>query len=169
MQLQVSSAIPPDLRAAILDLRTLYGAEPLPLGFGFGDLISARLLVTEASVDEDKETGRVSGRLVVEVEVADDMLNSLGNVHGGCSALLVDIGSTLCIMACYRGPHISQSLNIVYHSPAALGDKLRIVSTTIAIGTRVISARTEIWNATRKRLTASAVHVKMRPSAPPKL
>jgi len=59
------------------------------------------------------------------------------------------------------------------------GDKLRIVSTTLTLGSRALSARCEvrfllalwlhqliylaskIWNVTRHRLMASAVHIKM--------
>ena len=65
------------------------------------------------------------------------------------------------------------------------GDHLRIVSTSISLGTRALSARcevgrnlpsiikyskvlvafTQIWNETRHRLVASGVHIKMEPNA----
>ena len=62
-----------------------------------------------------------------------------------------------------RGITVSQSLNVVYHSPAVLyaphisydlfnyllirfyrGDKIRLVNTTMAIGARAESVRTEV-------------------------
>ncbi|KAF7307700.1 Acyl-coenzyme A thioesterase 13 [Mycena kentingensis (nom. inval.)] len=162
--MHLSPSIAPNIRDAVSNFRGLYGADPIPSGSGFGDAIFARLLVTEASVSQDTDSGRVSGRLVAEIDVEHDMLNGMGNVQGGCTSTLIDIGSTLCFMAAYNGTHVSQSLNVVYHSPATLGDKLRIISTTLSIGTRVITARTEIWNATRHRLAASGVHIKMTPT-----
>ncbi|KAJ7839312.1 hypothetical protein B0H13DRAFT_1454238, partial [Mycena leptocephala] len=49
------------------------------------------------------------------------------------------------------------------HSPATVGETLRIVNTTMTVGARALSARTEIWNATKHRLVASGVHIKMKP------
>ena len=72
------------------------------------------------------------------------MLNGGGFIHGGCSAFLVDLydsqstpslslgsndvarTSTLCLMSlgmATKGkviPGVSQTLNLVYHSPAAM-------------------------------------------------
>jgi acyl-coenzyme A thioesterase 13 len=85
---------------------------------------------------------------------------------------LVDICSTLTLMIFGKAAggsgnsSVSQSLSMVYHSPAGLGDKLKIISYTLTIGARAESARTEIWNATHHRLVASGVHIKMSASAP---
>ncbi|PPQ81653.1 hypothetical protein CVT24_002831 [Panaeolus cyanescens] len=46
------------------------------------------------------------------------------------------------------------------------GDRIRLVNTTLTIGNRAESVRTEIWNTTHQRLVASGVHIKMVPSAP---
>ncbi|KAK7055179.1 4HBT domain-containing protein [Favolaschia claudopus] len=133
---------------------------------GFGDSILRDLVVTHASVDNKaEESSKQEGRVVCEIVVTEDMLNGGGNIHGGCSAFLIDVCSTLCLLA--FKPEIitvSQSLNIVYHSPATLGEKLRIVNTTMTVGARAMSARTEIWNATKRRLVASGIHIKMQPS-----
>jgi len=59
---------------------------------------------------------------------------------------------------------VSQALNVVFHSPAAIGDKLRIVNTTITVGGRAMSARCEIWNETHHRQVATGLHIKMLPS-----
>ncbi|KAJ7938176.1 HotDog domain-containing protein, partial [Mycena leptocephala] len=125
---------------------------------------------------KSEESLKKEARLVCEIVVTEDCLNGAGNIHGGCSAFLIDMWvifksyevqcSSMCFMAFQRGMHVSQSLNIVYHSPATLGEKLRIVNNTMTVGSRVMSARTEIWNATQHRLVASGVHVKMRPSGP---
>ncbi|KAJ7682938.1 HotDog domain-containing protein [Mycena rosella] len=133
----------------------------------FGDDITARMVVTHASVqDKADEPHKKEGRVVCELVVTEDMLNGGGSVHGGCSAFLIDMCSTLSLIIFSHVPSVSQSLNIVYHSPAGLGEKLRIVNTTMTVGARAMSARTEIWNDTHHRLVASGVHIKMQPSAP---
>ncbi|KAJ6476206.1 HotDog domain-containing protein [Mycena sanguinolenta] len=158
-----------DFKNALTDLSHVFG-KPMNLNDRskeFGESIDQQLLVTQASVQsKSEEPTKKEGRLVCEIVVTDDMLNFLGNVHGGCSAFLIDICSSMCLMVHQRGMHVSQSLDIVYHSPAMLGETLRIISNTITLGARVMSARTEIWNATKHRLVASGVHVKMQPSRP---
>ncbi|KAJ7290642.1 HotDog domain-containing protein [Mycena rebaudengoi] len=136
----------------------------------FGDSIIQGLVVTHASVEKKAdEPLKTEGKVICELVVTEDMLNGGGNVHGGCSAYLIDMCSTLVLMACGQYVHVSQSLNIVYHSPATLGEKLRIINTTMTIGRRTMTTRTEIWNATKHRLVASGVHIKMAPSPSPKL
>ncbi|KAF8967449.1 HotDog domain-containing protein [Flammula alnicola] len=139
----------------------------------FGESIQRRMKVTEISINKKAEEERkLEARLVIELDVAEDMLNGGGNIHGGCSAFLVDLCSSLALMALSMAttgdlyPSVSQSLNIVYHSPAQLGDKLRVVNTTLTLGARAHSARTEIWNETHHRLVVSGTHVKMMPSMP---
>ncbi|TFK44002.1 hypothetical protein BDQ12DRAFT_731952 [Crucibulum laeve] len=139
----------------------------------FGESIQNRLVVTEISVDKkEAEPKKLEGKVVLEIDVVEDMLNGGGNIHGGCSAFLIDLCSTLCMAALSLtttgnlNANVSQSLNIVYHSPAGLGDKLRLINTTLTLGARAHSARTEIWNATHHRLVASGVHIKMNPSTP---
>ncbi|KAK0491594.1 hypothetical protein IW261DRAFT_1438465 [Armillaria novae-zelandiae] len=97
------------------------------------------------------------------------MVNGAMTIHGGCSAYLVDICSTLAIIVYTLSSGrpvntVSQSINMTYHSPAGLGEELRIVSTTMTIGSKTLIARTEIWSDTTKRLVASGVHSKMEPS-----
>lgn len=54
------------------------------------------------------------------------MLNGGASIHGGCSALLIDVCSTLALTALqfettgelFIG--VSQTISIMYHSPASL-------------------------------------------------
>lgn len=140
---------------------------------GFETEFASRLQLTEVSLlSKAEEPEKFEGRVVLQVIVDEEMLNVVKHMHGGCSAMMIDICSTMPIyvLGASTSGHgvfgVSQSLNIVYHSPALWGDKLRIVSTTLAIGSRALSSRCEIWNVTRHRLVASAVHIKMVPSEP---
>ncbi|EPQ58891.1 hypothetical protein GLOTRDRAFT_54445 [Gloeophyllum trabeum ATCC 11539] len=138
----------------------------------FADSVGKRLKLTEVSINpKADEPGKTECKVVCEITVSSDMLNGLGSLHGGCSAYLIDDCSSLPLAAYSLvtggtgSPGVSQSLNVVYHAPALLGDKLRIVSTTIAVGSRIMSARCEIWNDTHHRLVSSGVHIKMEPSS----
>jgi len=149
--------------------RTLDGVK----GPIFGESITKRVVVTEVSVEKKaEEPMKLEGRVVCELTVEDDMVNGGGNIHGGCSAFLIDMCSTMALLALgmtntgeIQGS-VSQSLNVVYHSPAGVGDRLRLVNTTMTLGSRAQSARTEIWNVTHHRLVSSGVHIKMQPSPP---
>ncbi|KAF8165886.1 HotDog domain-containing protein, partial [Crassisporium funariophilum] len=137
----------------------------------FGESITQRIQVTEISVNKKpEEDKKLEGRVVMELDVEEDMLNGGGNIHGGCSAFLVDVCSSVALAALnletsgHLNLSVSQSLNIVYHSPAQMGDRLRLVNTTLTLGARAHSARTEIWNVTHHRLVVSGTHIKMAPS-----
>ncbi|KAJ3501718.1 hypothetical protein NLJ89_g9215 [Agrocybe chaxingu] len=139
----------------------------------FGKAIEKRMVITEISIlEKADEPNKLEGRAVLEIVVEQDMVNGGGNIHGGCSAFLIDMASSFALSALNMHrtgnvvPSVSQALNVVYHSPAAIGEKLRLVNTTLTIGARTESVRTEIWNVTHHRLVASGVHIKMMPSQP---
>ncbi|KAJ4479364.1 HotDog domain-containing protein [Lentinula aciculospora] len=137
----------------------------------FAASVITRLNLAEVSIKSNAiEPHRKEGLVVYTIVVEEDMVNGGGNIHGGCSAFLVDVCSTACIMALkiqqgVSALDVSQSLNIVYHAPAAIGEILRIVNTTMTVGRRVASARTEIWSENHHRLVATGVHIKMEPSS----
>ncbi|KAJ7496791.1 hypothetical protein FB451DRAFT_1335185 [Mycena latifolia] len=143
-----------EMKEVLSDLVRVYGKRPSDEP-SFGDSIVAGMVVTHASVqNKADEPRKKEGRVVCELIVTED---GGGN---GCSAFLIDHCSTLALLSISNMPNVSQSLNIVYHSPAGLGDKLRIINTTITVGARAMS----IWNDTYHRLVASGVHIKMQPS-----
>jgi len=137
----------------------------------FASTIMDSMIVTDVSIGSmSEEPARAEGKVVMKLVVNDDMLNLANTVHGGCIAYLVDFCSSLALLALGaaqtgdRALSVSQALNIVFHSPAALGETLRIVNMSVSTGVRAATARTEIWNDTHHRLVASGVHIKMQPS-----
>ncbi|KZP21594.1 Thioesterase/thiol ester dehydrase-isomerase [Athelia psychrophila] len=142
-------------------------------GHGFALSTGRALKLREISfVPKAEEPSRMEGRVVFEIIVDRDMANGMGSMHGGCTAYLIDVCTTLALNAYKMSttfeslPSVSQSLNVVYHSPAMIGDTLRIVNKTITVGARTMTAHCEIWNETHKRQVATGQHIKMQPSAP---
>ncbi|KAI3611631.1 hypothetical protein WG66_007684 [Moniliophthora roreri] len=134
----------------------------------FSASVIPKLALSEVSINKmAEEPMREEGRVVFHLTVDEEMLNFAGGIHGGyfvSSLALIALrtkmtGSTNLIS-------LSQALSLVFHSPAPLGDRLRVVSTTMTAGARASSAKTEIWSDTKHRLVASGVHIKMDPSPP---
>ncbi|VDB99549.1 unnamed protein product [Peniophora sp. CBMAI 1063] len=133
---------------------------------GFALPVATRIQVTDIAIEEKKGApGKTETTLVCELDVREDMVNAGGNLHGGASAFLVDVCSSLALAAAGKLNSVSQALNVVYHAPAPLDNHLRIMNWTITVGSRVMSTRTEIWDATAGRLVATGIHIKMEPSA----
>ncbi|TDL18590.1 hypothetical protein BD410DRAFT_793126 [Rickenella mellea] len=156
-----------DLKGHVLAMQRLFMGD----GTAFGDSIGRRVKVAEVSVRKKAdEPEKLEGRVVCEIIVTKDMVNGGGNIHGACSAYLVDLCSLLPLCALSLATSgsgsggVSQAINMLYHSPARIGDHLRMISTTLTIGTRISSSRCEIWNVNHHRLVASGVQVKMEPS-----
>ncbi|TCD64792.1 hypothetical protein EIP91_003629 [Steccherinum ochraceum] len=136
----------------------------------YGNTILRNLKVTEMSLlQKEEELGKLEAKMVFETRVDDSMLNDTESMHGGCTAFLVDFCSSITlslILAHFHRPpsQVSQTLSIVYHAPANKGVKVRIVNRTITMGKRIMSARTEVYDAEHSRLVATGVHTKMAPS-----
>ncbi|KAJ3814911.1 hypothetical protein F5876DRAFT_31879 [Lentinula aff. lateritia] len=156
----------------LVDRRKLFTATGLApdLEATFGDPVVAALKLSEISIYQNAmESSSLEAKVTCKTRITQDMVNGGGNIHGGCCAFLIDVCSSGSIMALKISQgvasfDVSQSLNVVYHAPATIGENLRIVNTTMTVGRRVASARTEIWSETHHRLVASGVHIKMEPS-----
>jgi acyl-coenzyme A thioesterase 13 len=154
-------------------MQTFMATDPSGNVIGFAPTVVERLEIIEVSVHPKRDEPRKKeAYVVIELDALEDTLNGGANVHGGCHAFLIDVCSSLALAAYSLEAQgmfsttVSQSLNVVYHAPAPGGVRLRIVNTTMAVGARTASVRTEIWDITHKRLVSSGVHVKMNPSAP---
>lgn len=138
-------------------------------GNAFGCEIGKRMRLVETNVLKSPEKGGpLRGRTVCEIQVEKDMCNIYGVLHGGCAAYMIDSCSSSSLVALgvvkgldYSG--MSQALNIIWHGPAPEGTKLKIVSTSVVVGGRVMTARCEIWDKDQGRVLVSAVHSKVNP------
>ncbi|KAI3615680.1 d-alanine-d-alanine ligase [Moniliophthora roreri] len=125
-------------------------------GTGYSHEIAKQMVVTEISILENPEDPRSKdiGRVVCELVVSNDMINRNRSLHGGCTSYLIDVCTSMALhaLAMARGGttnHVSQSLNVYFHSPAMVGDKIRVVNTTITMGARALSAKTEARSRTQ--------------------
>ncbi|KAJ8087225.1 hypothetical protein PM082_006055 [Marasmius tenuissimus] len=128
----------------------------------FGFSIGERLRLIEANVfAKDGEASQ--GKTVFEITIDKDMCNSFGTLHGACATYFVGpctmsamgmLGAALGI----DGTGVSQSVNINWHQPAAVGTILHIVSTSVFITGRIRTSQCEIWDKDQRTLYASAVH-----------
>ncbi|KAI0690931.1 hypothetical protein C8T65DRAFT_671071 [Cerioporus squamosus] len=137
----------------------------------FAKPTGSRLELCEVSAYERPEDGKMHAEVVFEIDMAEDMLNSAKHMHGGCAMFMIDVCSSIALVALSialnkRAYLVSQSLTTVWHSPAMLGARLRITNKTTAFGARTVSARTEIWDLTNRRLVATGIHSQMPPSQP---
>ncbi|TFK46949.1 hypothetical protein OE88DRAFT_841592 [Heliocybe sulcata] len=143
-------------------------------GHVFANFVGQRFDIEEMSIHE-KGPGK-EGRAVVEITVEKDMTNPYGTLHGACAAYLVDLCTSVPLVALgiatgIDGSGMSQSMDIIYHSAAPVGCRLRIEATTLTIGGRIMAARCEMLNKKNGKLLISATHTKINPygSSNPKI
>jgi len=136
----------------------------------FGHQVGKAVKFVEVNVDRRMERGdRLESTTVAEVLVTKQMLNGAGMLHGGCLAYLIDncCSSPLVVLGLLRsvnGVGVTQALNVLFHSPASLGTCLRIISTSITLGGRIMTSRCEIVDKDSGRIIASAFLNKMQPA-----
>ncbi|TFK31518.1 HotDog domain-containing protein [Crucibulum laeve] len=135
----------------------------------FGHKVGRAVKFVEVNVNRKLERqGRLEATTIAELEVTKHMLNGAGMLHGGCVAYLIDncCSTPLVVLGLLQnvnGVGVTQSMNVLFHSPAPLGTCLRIISTSISLGGRVMSSRCEILDSDSGRIIASAFLNKMQP------
>ncbi|KAK0205167.1 HotDog domain-containing protein [Desarmillaria ectypa] len=110
--------------------------------------------------------GRLEATTIAEVIVSKNMLNGAGMLHGGCITYLID-NTPLVVLGLVQGVNgvgVTQGMNVLFHSPASLGARIRIISTSVSLGGRVMTSRCEIINKDTGRIIASAFLNKMQPN-----
>ncbi|KAF9035365.1 hypothetical protein BDZ89DRAFT_488586 [Hymenopellis radicata] len=130
----------------------------------YGAQVGRRLRLVEMNIwGKDAKGAAAQGQTVFEIDVLPDMCNVYGTLHGACAAYIVDpcsVSSLVVLGAAIGadGTGISQSLNMIWHQPAKMGTKLRVLSNSVYIHGRIRTARCEIWDREKDKLYVSAVH-----------
>ncbi|KAG1752073.1 HotDog domain-containing protein [Suillus lakei] len=164
---QIQGNVSPYVKQLILNTFIAYGAGDEHC---FGHSVAKAVKFVDISAHESHEKqGRMEATTVAEILVSKSMLNGAGMLHGGCLAFLIDNCCSTPLVALgliqnINGVGVTQSMNIMFHSPAPVGSCLRIISTSIAMGGRIMSARCEVINKKTGGVVASAYLNKMQPT-----
>ncbi|CBQ67542.1 conserved hypothetical protein [Sporisorium reilianum SRZ2] len=115
----------------------------------------ARLtMTTSGSATADTPIRRaLNSRLVVRMRVTDKMDNTLGNMHGGCAATLVDNISSMPIFYHTSGVYgqpwsflgVSQNITVLYLNACPLGSVIEMEVYTEQIGKNIAVIKAEFW------------------------
>jgi len=121
-----------------------------------------------AELNVEKVGDRWDAVAIAEVTVSEGMLNGAGVVHGGVMCFIIDNCASLPLVALgvvrkTNGVGVSQSLNVLFHAPATQGLCIRVESTAVTLGARVMSSRCQVTDKASGRVIATAVLSKMQP------
>ncbi|XP_067012900.2 acyl-coenzyme A thioesterase 13 [Anabrus simplex] len=124
-----------------------------------------KLFVEGGGFDRVMEKMRIvsagEGRCVAEMMVDKEHQNKGGTLHGGMTATLVDIVSTLALMTKDRGvPGVSVNMNITYLKSAKQGDEIVINANTLKTGKNLAFLEVEITNKATGNIIATGSHTK---------
>ncbi|KAF8165862.1 hypothetical protein B0H34DRAFT_254120 [Crassisporium funariophilum] len=119
----------------------------------YGAAVGQRLKFLEINIWGEGRSA--CGESIFEIMVGEDMCNVFGTLHGACAAYIVDPCSvsslvTLGTFLGIDGTGVSQSMNLIWHSPVRMGTKLRVVATSMSMKGRVRSARCEVSEVSRR-------------------
>lgn len=115
----------------------------------------ARLTMrTSGSATQDTPVRKdVHARLTVRMRVTDKMDNSLGNMHGGCAATLVDNITSMVIFYHTSGVYgqpwsflgVSQNINVLYLNACPLGSVIEMDVYSAQVGKNIALLTAEFW------------------------
>jgi len=99
------------------------------------------------------------------LNVLPEMTNSMNNLHGGCSATLVDI-LTSCVLVTVGKPGVfsyggvTRGLRLTYLSPIPVGTEMRLICEVVQMGRRMSLIKAEIFRVIDGVLCVVAEHEK---------
>lgn len=103
----------------------------------------------------------VPGKMVCEMQVGEEHTNRMGTLHGGMTATLVDVISTMAIMNSDRGvPGVSVDMNITYLNAAKVGEDVLITAQVLKQGKSLAFATVDLTSKATGKLLAQGRHTK---------
>ncbi|XP_040823626.1 acyl-coenzyme A thioesterase 13 [Ochotona curzoniae] len=101
------------------------------------------------------------GKVVCEMKVEEQHTNKLGTLHGGLTATLVDVISTVALICSERGlPGVSVDMNITYMAPAKIGEDILISAHILKQGRTLAFASVDLTSKATGKLIAQGRHTK---------
>lgn len=107
------------------------------------------------------------GKVVCEMKVEEQHTNKMGTLHGGMTATLVDVISSLALLCTERGTGgVSVDMNITYISPAKMGEDILITAHVLKEGRSLSFASVDLTNKATGKLIAQGRHTKHMGNTP---
>lgn len=102
------------------------------------------------------------GKCVAELKVEEEHQNTGGTLHGGMTATMVDIVSTLALMTNEKNPSpgVSVDLHVSYLKAAKLGEEILVEASTVKAGRNLAFLHVDIKNKATGDLIATGSHTK---------
>ncbi|CAJ0932177.1 unnamed protein product, partial [Mesorhabditis belari] len=108
-------------------------------------------------------TAEPTGKVRVEFDVAKEMTNPFGTLHGGYTATLIDIVTTTALIAAERPPGVSVDLHISYLSAAKIGETVVMDAEVIRAGQSTAFTKASLFIKGTDKLIATGLHTKALP------
>ncbi|KAN0066125.1 hypothetical protein ACQY0O_000219 [Thecaphora frezii] len=111
-------------------------------------------MVTEGSATETTRVRKdIHAKIVVRMRVTQKMENSMGNMHGGCGATLVDNLSSMVLYLHTSGVPgspwsflgVSQNINTFYLNACPIGSVIEIECYSAQVGRSIALLEADIW------------------------
>ncbi|XP_046857001.1 acyl-coenzyme A thioesterase 13-like [Xenia sp. Carnegie-2017] len=100
------------------------------------------------------------GKVVAELIVEEEHQNASGTLHGGFTATLIDVLTSLALVSGENGrPGVSVDLNVMYIGTAKIGDLVTITAEALKVG-RTMGFATAELKLPDGKLVARANHTK---------
>lgn len=92
------------------------------------------------------------GDLQMEFEVREDMLNPMGNIHGGAVAAIIDeiLGFQVFLQSEETAAYVSMTMNIDFLNSAQVGDIITAIPKVVRIGKRTANVSCVLNSASGK-------------------
>ncbi|XP_042241895.1 acyl-coenzyme A thioesterase 13-like [Homarus americanus] len=102
-----------------------------------------------------------NGKCIAEMTVEKEHTNRGGTLHGGLTATLVDIVSTMALMTTKQAvPGVSVDINVSYLSAAKTGDEILINAEALKVGRTLAFLNVDITNKDSGAPVARGSHTK---------
>uniref|UniRef100_A0A1B6D0H2 Acyl-coenzyme A thioesterase 13 n=1 Tax=Clastoptera arizonana TaxID=38151 RepID=A0A1B6D0H2_9HEMI len=109
-----------------------------------------------------------NGKCTAELKVSDEHANSMGNLHGGMTATIVDVVSTLALTTSKRAAiGVSVDMSIMYLKGAPIGELVIISANTLKAGKTLAFLEVMISKKSNGDLVAKGCHTKFIGSESP--
>eukprot|EP00126_Sphaerothecum_destruens_P012772 Sdes_comp21881_c0_seq1m20425 len=109
-----------------------------------------------------KVLSATEGHCVCELTIQEEHENRMGSLHGGMTATLIDVVSTLSVALKHKEhlPGVSVDMTINYLNPGKEGDTILIDARCIKIGKTLAFTETTITSKLNQQTIAKGLHTK---------